>query len=100
MTHPMIYRVDILETPILQNWLYRAQFQWLPTKYIDITHKIYILVQRKISANIPFCTVSEQQFVVIPLPLYIFTHLYFNIFNKLSHHELWKGPLYSQRGVI
>ena len=28
------------------------------------------------------------------------THLRLNIFNKLSHHELWKGPLYSQRGVI
>ena len=27
------------------------------------------------------------------------TLLRLNIFNKLSHHELWKGTLYSQRDV-
>ena len=32
----------------------------------------------------------------LPIPL---THLCLNIFNQLSHHELWKGPLYSRRGV-
>ena len=33
------------------------------------------------------------------VPEYL-THLRLNIFNKLSHHKLWKSPLYSQRSVI
>ena len=30
----------------------------------------------------------------------VLIHLHLIIFNHLSHREFWKGPLYSQRGVI
>ena len=60
MTHSMIYR----DTRYTRNT--NPAKLTLSSGIPMITHNIYILLQRKISANILFCSVSEQQIVVIP----------------------------------